>query len=66
MTTTTPPILDGPVVDADGDGLPPLKPRREGAADNQGLGAALAVVLFVLVVPIVVYNVRQLRASEGR
>jgi alpha-glucoside transport system permease protein len=35
-------------------------------ADNQGLGAALAVVLFVLVVPIVVYNVRQLRASEGR
>lgn len=35
-------------------------------ANNQGLGAALAVVLFVLVIPIVVYNVRQLRASEGR
>jgi alpha-glucoside transport system permease protein len=35
-------------------------------AANQGLGAALAVVLFLLVVPIVVYNVRQLRASEGR
>jgi alpha-glucoside transport system permease protein len=35
-------------------------------ADNQGLGAALAVVLFVLVIPIVVYNIRQLRASEGR
>jgi alpha-glucoside transport system permease protein len=35
-------------------------------ANNQGLGAALAVLLFVLVVPIVVYNVRQLRASEGR
>ena len=35
-------------------------------ADNAGLGAALAVVLFALVVPIVVYNVRQLRASEGR
>jgi alpha-glucoside transport system permease protein len=33
---------------------------------NQGLGAALAVLLFVLVVPIVAYNVRQLRASEGR
>jgi alpha-glucoside transport system permease protein len=33
---------------------------------NEGLGAALAVLLFVLVVPIVVYNVRQLRASEGR
>ncbi|MFP5335437.1 MAG: carbohydrate ABC transporter permease [Actinomycetes bacterium] len=31
---------------------------------NFGLGAALAVVLFVLVVPIVVYNVRQLRLSE--
>jgi alpha-glucoside transport system permease protein len=35
-------------------------------SDNQGLGAALAVVLFVLVVPIVAYNIRQLRASEGR
>jgi alpha-glucoside transport system permease protein len=35
-------------------------------ADNQGLGAALAVLLFVLVVPIVAYNVRQLRAAEGR
>jgi alpha-glucoside transport system permease protein len=35
-------------------------------ADNQGLGAALAVVLFLLVVPIVGYNIRQLRASEGR
>ncbi len=35
-------------------------------ADNQGLGAALAVLLFVLVVPIVYYNVRQMRASEAR
>nr|AGU11300.1 Binding-protein-dependent transport system inner membrane component [uncultured organism] len=34
-------------------------------ADNQGLGAALAVLLFVLVIPIVVYNVRQLRQSEA-
>ncbi|MFG1654288.1 carbohydrate ABC transporter permease [Micromonospora sp. NPDC049275] len=33
---------------------------------NEGLGAALAVLLFVLVVPIVVYNVRQLRAAEAR
>jgi len=33
---------------------------------NQGLGAALATILFVLVVPIVAYNVRQLRASESR
>jgi alpha-glucoside transport system permease protein len=31
---------------------------------NIGLGAALATVLFVLVVPIVVYNVRQMRLSE--
>jgi alpha-glucoside transport system permease protein len=30
---------------------------------NIGLGAALAVVLFVLVIPIVVYNVRQLRKA---
>jgi alpha-glucoside transport system permease protein len=35
-------------------------------SDNQGLGAALAALLFVLVVPIVAYNVRQLRSSEGR
>lgn len=35
-------------------------------AGNQGLGAALAVILFILVVPIVVYNVRQMRASEAR
>lgn len=35
------------------------------SAGNQGLGAALAVLLFVLVVPIVVYNIRQMRASEG-
>jgi len=34
-------------------------------ADNQGLGAALAVLLFVLVLPIVFYNVRQLRNSEA-
>ncbi|WP_299038673.1 carbohydrate ABC transporter permease [uncultured Pseudokineococcus sp.] len=31
---------------------------------NEGLGAALAVLLFVLVVPIIAYNVRQLRLSE--
>lgn len=31
---------------------------------NFGLGAALAVILFVLVIPIVIYNVRQLRLSE--
>jgi len=32
--------------------------------NNIGLGAALAVILFVLVIPIVAYNVRQLRLSE--
>ena len=35
-------------------------------SDNQGLGAALAVLLFVLVIPIVAYNIRQLRATEVR
>jgi alpha-glucoside transport system permease protein len=35
-------------------------------ADNQGLGAALAVLLFILVMPVVAYNIRQLRASEAR
>jgi alpha-glucoside transport system permease protein len=33
---------------------------------NGGLGAALAVLLFVLVSPIVIYNVRQLRQVEAR
>ena len=35
-------------------------------SDNQGLGAALAVLLFVMVIPIVVYNIRTLRAAEAR
>lgn len=35
-------------------------------ADNQGLGAALAVLLFILVIPIVAYNIRQVRQSEAR
>ncbi|GAA2580171.1 sugar ABC transporter permease [Winogradskya consettensis] len=34
-------------------------------SDNQGLGAALAVLLFILVIPIVVYNIRQLKQSEA-
>ena len=33
---------------------------------NQGLGAALAVLIFVLVTPIVVYNIRQMRRIEAR
>lgn len=35
-------------------------------AGNQGLGAALAVLLFILVIPIVVYNVRHIRQTEAR
>ena len=35
-------------------------------AFNTGLGAALASLLFVLVIPIVVYNVRQMRKLEAR
>lgn len=33
---------------------------------NGGLGAALAVLLFVLVIPIVIYNIRQMRRLEAR
>lgn len=33
---------------------------------DTGLGAALAVLLFVLVTPIVIYNVRQMRKVEAR
>jgi alpha-glucoside transport system permease protein len=32
--------------------------------NNAGLGAALAVILFVLVIPLVIYNVRQMRMVE--
>lgn len=31
----------------------------------QGIGAALAVLLFILVLPLIVYNVYQMRISEG-
>ena len=31
---------------------------------NPGLGSALAVILFILVIPLIAYNVRQLRKSE--
>jgi alpha-glucoside transport system permease protein len=33
---------------------------------NTGLGAALAVLLFVLVTPIIIYNIRQMRRLEAR
>jgi alpha-glucoside transport system permease protein len=33
---------------------------------NNGLGAALAVLLFILVIPIVIYNIRQMRKLEAR
>lgn len=32
---------------------------------QNGISATLAVILFVLVIPIVIYNVRQMRISEG-
>jgi alpha-glucoside transport system permease protein len=32
--------------------------------NNEGLASALAVLLFILVIPIIAYNVRQLRRSE--
>ncbi len=35
-------------------------------AFNQGLGAALATLIFVLVMPIVIYNIRQMRSLEAR
>ncbi len=38
--------------------------RQSFVQRNTGLGAALAVILFVLVIPIVVYNVRQMRRAE--
>jgi alpha-glucoside transport system permease protein len=40
--------------------------RQSFVTREKGLGAALATLLFVLVIPIVVYNVRQLRKLEAR
>ena len=36
---------------------------RQGEA-GVGVGAALAVILFIIIVPVIVYNVRQMRLSE--
>ena len=35
-------------------------------AGNRGLGAAIAVLLFVLVLPILAFNIRRFRIEEGR
>lgn len=40
--------------------------RQSFVTREKGIGAALAVLLFALVIPIVVYNVRQLRRLEAR
>ena len=40
--------------------------RQFFVANNQGLATALAVVIFVLVIPIIYYNVRQFRRLEAR
>lgn len=32
--------------------------------NNQGMGAALAVLLFIIIIPVIVYNVRQMKKSE--
>ena len=40
--------------------------RQNFVAGNQGLATAIAVVIFLLVTPIVIYNIRQMRKLEGR
>jgi alpha-glucoside transport system permease protein len=40
--------------------------RQDFVAGNQGLATAIAVVIFLLVTPIVIYNVRQMRKLEAR
>ena len=40
--------------------------RQNFVSGNQGLATAIATVIFLLVVPIVVYNIRQMRRLEGR
>jgi alpha-glucoside transport system permease protein len=40
--------------------------RQDFVAGNQGIATAIAVVIFVLVTPVVIYNIRQLRKLEAR
>ena len=40
--------------------------RQNFIAGNQGLATAIAVVIFILVIPVVVYNIRQMRKLEAR
>jgi alpha-glucoside transport system permease protein len=40
--------------------------RQDFVGGNQGLATAIAVVIFLLVTPVVVYNIRQLRKLEAR
>ncbi|GAB2457153.1 sugar ABC transporter permease [Nocardioides hungaricus] len=40
--------------------------RQNFVSGNQGLATAIAVVIFVLILPIVIYNVRQMRRLEAR
>jgi alpha-glucoside transport system permease protein len=35
-----------------------------GGQNNQGLGSALAIFLFVLVVPAMLFNIRRFRAEQ--
>jgi alpha-glucoside transport system permease protein len=40
--------------------------RQNFVAGNQGIATAIAVVIFILVTPVVIYNIRQLRKLEAR
>lgn len=40
--------------------------RQSFQSANWGLGSALAVLIFVLVLPVVIYNIRQMRQLEAR
>jgi alpha-glucoside transport system permease protein len=40
--------------------------RQNFVAGNQGLATTIAVVIFILVIPVVVYNIRQMRRLEAR
>ncbi|MBZ5739607.1 carbohydrate ABC transporter permease [Nocardioides mangrovi] len=40
--------------------------RQNFVSGNQGLATTIAVVIFLLVTPVVIYNIRQMRKLEGR
>ena len=56
--------MTGAEFEHSGAGERDVRPGRFTFGDN-GIGSAMAVVIFVLVIPLVIYNVRQMKQEHG-